>query len=1074
MLEGVSTAIRSAQQRGDDAAGRSFQSALATEKFGVVPPLPPRQPGADQNWQALAADVGRNPTAALAASDLARPLAAAQLLSQNWDKWGLHANHVDFGNPPASLPQEAKDTLRYLAANPTLLDAISAGGGGTPSSTITKANVDAYIKAATVDLSAATKGLAGTALWDGATAGLDPASRPGEAAALDTPLANAELVTANWHSWGLHDGIDFANPPADLPPDARAAIRYFGDHPTLLDAIATSTGAKAGGPVTQAEFNAYIDKARGDAKGVAGGGQSMWDGLTQGAGASDRTAQEGSLDAPIADAQLIAANWTSWGLHGGIDFAHPPADLPPEAQAALHAVASNPALMKALDGGGSGKADGTITQAEVNGFARHAADDAKAAGKSYSDWLAKNPDADESSKALARSAALVMANATLISGADPDHGAGVSDSFTARDLAAIATMPGVSPDLAQAAGFWSHSATFAMLDNGGSSPATDKPDSISTRDNIAGWIDRQAPATSADFTAMMNQAASAETVSGVDTSKVGSDIFSDPKNADGTPKYDAATKAAVLQQLIRTDTVLSAGKSGSLWEGDHGHVGLQANEGSVRRDLEDKISTLSQDPAVIAWQTQARPAALQGLVGSDGAISGAVSDHFGSQIASGKALDTLLGSKDSSGKPVSDGAALLSFASQYQFYAEATGTGGKPAANVPTPQDIVARSSQAGRLNSEYVDGIVSGKALRDKLAGGEDIGTATQEVSVDAAGFAAVLDPRVVSDNAGALQSNYTDAISTQLLGKAPASAITDAAGGTGGGLDDGKINAILQQLQKQDPDIFKNADGSAVSMEQVSSLIKQAWDAAGRQPAKVLDALGKITGDKPTNALNAQYSKGTLHLASAFFSGLTLIGKSTDGPRTPAQIASVAATGIQFAGLVLEGSAKLSKDQKVTAWGAADVKQIEALGKTLGGVASSVGGALGIVSGVQSLASGDKVGAGLNLTSGILGVVSGGIGITDGVVSGFGIGGEVLAGALGLAGGITAGIGALLGIGILIWQLVEQAKKHNQDENTFYGQIDPVLQQYGITGGGFAPDPEPKPAPDLGGRGGGHGALA
>ena len=102
-----------------------------------------------------------------------------------------------------------------------------------------------------------------------------------------------------------------------------------------------------------------------------------------------------------------------------------------------------------------------------------------------------------------------------------------------------------------------------------------------------------------------------------------------------------------------------------------------------------------------------------------------MSDYFASQIASGKALDTLLGSKDSSGKPVSDGAALLSFASQYQFYAEATGSGGKPAANVATPQDIVARSSQAGRLNSEYVDGIVSGKALRDKLAGGEDIGTA-------------------------------------------------------------------------------------------------------------------------------------------------------------------------------------------------------------------------------------------------------------------------------------------------------------------------------------------------------------
>ncbi len=1063
MLDGISPTTRAPQGRGDD-AGRSFQSVLATGKLAVVPP-PPRAPTPDRNWQALADALGNNPTAAPDASDLARPLAAAQLLSRNWDKWGMQTGHVDFANPPASLPQDAKDTLKYLSDNPTLLDAISAGGGNTPSATITKASVDAYIRAATADLSGAAKGVTGTALWNNATAGLDPATRNDQAAALNTPLANAELVTANWHSWGLHDGIDFANPPADLPPDARAAIRYFGDHPTLLAAITGINGAKAGTPTTQAEFNATIDKARGDAKDVPGAGLANWDGVTQGESASARAAQELSLDAPVAGAQLIAANWTSWGLHGGIDFANPPADLPPEAQAALKAASANPALMQALDAGGSGRADGTITQAEVRGFIDHATDDARAAGRSFSDWLAKNPNADDASKAMARSAALVMANATLISAADPGQGATVSDSFTAQDLSVLAATPGVSPALAQAASFWSHPGLFAMLDNGGDSPATDKPDGISTRDNIAGWLDKQAPASSADLSSLLNQAAAADMVAGVDTSGVGSDIFSDPKNADGTPKYDAQTKAAVLQQLVQTEAVLGAGKSGSLWEGDRGHVGLAENEGSVRRDLESRINTLSQDPAVTAWQTQARPAALQSLVGSDPAISGAMQDFFSGQITSGKTLDALLGSKDSSGKPVSDGAALLGFASQYQLYAEALGQDGKPATGVPTLQDIVGRDSQSARLSSEYATRIVSGQELRDKLGAGEDLQTATQEFSIDAAGFAAVLDPKTVSDNAATLQSNFSDAITANMLGKAPASAITDAIGDGHGGLDDARIKAVLDQLQAQDPDIFQNADGTAIKPDQVTSLLKQVWDGAGRQPAKILDALGKLTGDKPTNPLNAQYSKGTLHLVSAMFSGLTLVGKGADGPKTPAQIAATAATGVQFAGLLLEGGAKFSKDAGVKTWGSADVKQIEALGKTLGGAASSVTGALGIVSGIQSLASGDKVGAGLNLTSGILGVVSGGIGITDGVVSGFAIGGEALAGALGVAGGVTAGIGALLGIGILIWQLVEQARKHNQDENTFYSQIDPVLQQYGITGSGFTPDPEPKPRPEIGG---------
>lgn len=954
MLESVSTLTHALEARSDDEAGRSFQSALTTQGLTVRPPAqtPPVQtPSASDK---LAAAVKQNPNAAPSASDLSRPLDAAQALSQNWDKWGLHASHIDFANPPANLPQEAKNVFKYLAANPTLFDAISAGGGGTPGSVVTKANVDAYIKAATGDMAAAAKGAGGTSLWDSATAGLDPASRTGEEAALNAPLANAELITANWHSWGLHAGMDFNNPPADLPPEAKAALK---------------------------------------------------------------------------------------------------------------AVGSNPALMQALDSGGSGKANGTITQADVNSFITHATDDAKAAGKSFSDWMAKNPNADDASKALARSATLLMANATLISGADPNQAATTSDSFSAQDLTALASMPGVSPDLAQAASFWSHPGMFAMLDNGGSSPATDKPDGTSTRNNIGGWIGSQAPATSADFSSMLNQAAAADMTAGVDTSKVGNDIFSNPTNPDGTPKYDAQTKAAVLQQLIQTDSVLGAGQSGNLWNGDQGKIGLAANEGSVRRDLEDKINTLSQDPDVTAWQSQNRPAALQSLVGSDSAISGALQGDFNDQIASGKALDSLLGSKDSSGNPVSDGAALLSLASQYQFYADALGTGGQPAGGLASLQGIVSKDSQFSRLSDEYSSQIVSGQELRDKLSAGEDLQTASQEFSGDAAGFAAVLDPRTVSDNASTLQANFSDVLTGQMLGQAPASDITDVIGDGHGGLDDAKIKAVMDQLQAQDPDIFKNADGSEIKPDQITNLIKQVWDSAGRQPAKVMDAIGKLTGDKPTNALNAQYSKGALHLVSAMFSGMTLIGKGAEKPTTPAQIASTAATGVQFAGLMLEGGAKFSKSAGIKQWGAADVSKIEALGKTLGGVANSMTGALGIVGGLSSLASGDKVGAGLNLTGATLNLIAGGSGIADGVISGLGIGDEALTGAIGLAGGVSAGLGALVGIGVMIWQAVEQGKQQKRDETTFYGQIDPVLHQYGITGNGFQPDPPAVPDPGVDG---------
>jgi hypothetical protein len=107
------------------------------------------------NWGTLAGNTSGTPTQEQL--DLNRPLAAAQMLSDNWNSWGMHSG-VSFSNPPSSLPPEAQACLKYISQNPSLLSALDGGGakGSGNDGVIDLANVNSFISNTQGALSTAT------------------------------------------------------------------------------------------------------------------------------------------------------------------------------------------------------------------------------------------------------------------------------------------------------------------------------------------------------------------------------------------------------------------------------------------------------------------------------------------------------------------------------------------------------------------------------------------------------------------------------------------------------------------------------------------------------------------------------------------------------------------------------------------------------------------------------------------------------------------------------------------------------------------------------------------------------
>ncbi|ARB26804.1 hypothetical protein HX787_10030 [Pseudomonas tolaasii] len=856
-------------------------------------------------------------------------------------------------------------------------------------------------------------------------------------------------------------------PPEEVGP---GLIRYTtgaGDKvivsqditPALYDQMAKLYAGTTGAAGTS--DTSWIDNS---SFGVSGA--KDWDTIT-GNTSGTPTKEELDLNRPRAAAQLLSQNWDAWGLHGApIDFANPPTTLPPEAQAVLKYVASSPNLMAALDSGGRGKADNVITHSDVDHLIGNMNSDVGAACKSFGSFMGSNPG--DLAKANAKSAAILMANESLVASSGtvmrPGDNQRSNDGMIRPDnLQALGSDSALSSELTGAAAMWSRPGMFHALETGGDNPATGKSDNIGTRDNIGNWLEKQAPKTDSDTLTFLDGAATRDAVAGVDTSKLTADVLANPQN------YTGEQKAAVLVQLTDAQTrVLVSdyvGNEGLMDKYTSPNWGLNPNEDKIKAQLQSGIETLSADPDVQGFLANNRGPALSDIVGSDPTLKVAMQNYFADSIESGKNLNDNLNAKDQNGKQIDMGMGLQNAANDAGIANLALGGNG----NVDLSK-IAANSGQSDAILSYYKNELVTGKAFTDAVAGGMDPTVAASSFAASTASTQAFLGDKATADDAATLQVNFNENLGDALLGGATNDTLNVTLGDGNGNFDEAKVTAAINDAQQKDPEMFTTADGGKIDPAQVVSMLRSVWD-IGRQGDKIADALPKAIEGMKFGDVSPAFKQGLLHIGSAVLMSGVLMARSASGSTTPVADANRVSAGLQFAGLLLEGGTKYAKEagygitwvNRPDGGGIGDfpgkvpvgkgplspqqIANIGTAGKVIGSAGGIIGGVIGIIGGVDSLKKGDYLTGSFSVATGVLGT---GAAVASLVEAGAGLYGATEVGAVaGTIGGILGGAAAILGgIGSAFLPFA-LADAHGKAQDAFYGQLAPVLQQYGLTGG-------------------------
>jgi len=440
-------------------------------------------------------------------------------------------------------------------------------------------------------------------------------------------------------------------------------------------------------------------------------------------------------------------------LNRPIAAARMAAEKGPDSAKAMEFINANPSLKTAIDTGKhGGKADGKITDGDLNAFAKNMQKAADSADKDIANYQKDHPDADPQSLEMVRSAALMRANEPLTKAADPKHAAGAEDKtkvdgLTSADgLKAIENdNPGLAGPLKQAAKTWSQPGFLGQIDQGGLEGrklAANSPDKLFSASNISDWIKKQAPTNGGEFASVLNDAATLNSVADVDISKLGKDVFDNPS------AYSGEQKAAVMVKLQQTQRSVIAGED------------LRKTE-KTEDALNEKIGQLQADPDVQAFLDKQIPQQSRALVGSSPSLQKAVNEQM-QKVNSGQALQTDLNTADkatSKDKPNADySSALGGLSAQLQMQKDLLG----PDANVPTAQQVIGqRPDLQGRIQNSYVSNFSEGGAvkqlLNQKKADGEQ---ALNSADAQKAAYDSVLPDDFVQGQ----QANYVQSTFAQL----------------------------------------------------------------------------------------------------------------------------------------------------------------------------------------------------------------------------------------------------------------------------------------------------------------------
>lgn len=483
------------------------------------------------------------------------------------------------------------------------------------------------------------------------------------------------------------------------------------------------------------------------------------------------------LNRPIAAARMAA--------QGGSDGAK-----------AMDFINANPALKTAVDTGKhGGKADGKITDGDLNAFAKNMQKAADSADKDVANYQKDHPDADPQSLELVRSAALMRANEPLTKAADPKHAQGADgktkvDGLTSADgLKAIQDdNPGLAGALRQSAKTWSQPGFLTQIDQGGlegRALAAHSPDKLFSASNISDWIKKQAPTNGGEFASVLSDAATLNSVANTDISKLDKDVFDHPS------AYTGEQKAAVMVKLQQTRQSVVAGHD------------LRKTE-KTEDALNEKIGQLQADPDVQAFLDKQIPLQSRALVGSTPQLQKAVNEQM-QKVNSGQALQTDMAAADkatSKDKPNADySSAIGGLSAQLQMQKDLLGDDAK----VPTADQVLGnRPDLQGHLQDSYVRNFSEGGAVKQLLNQKKaDATDALNAADAQKAAYDSVLPQGFVQRQ----QAHYVDATFAQLQASKSGRKLLDDAQGD----KDHAPSMALQVAAQMGPGALRSVAGFA-----------------------------------------------------------------------------------------------------------------------------------------------------------------------------------------------------------------------------------------------------------------------
>ena len=748
-------------------------------------------------------------------------------------------------------------------------------------------------------------------------------------------------------------------------------------------------------------------------------------------------------------AQVAGEDWDKMKIHGsGINMYDPSHtlknwnSLSKVDQEALTYLSHSSTLLNAgTTGGGGGVNSGPDTGHALLSFAKEAGSDVDAASKAYSAYEKNNPNADSTSQALAQSGALVMANQSLIENAGLSNNGKASTTLTEQNLNAFTQDSGVDQDVKNAASTWASNGMLRSVSTMGQNPASDNADgSDSASGNAIGaWLSKAAPGNIDDTLNFMQSAAAQGVLTGVDMSKIGSDVLT---GGNYTPQQ----KAAALIDLENLSGQMQAGYQEGYWGGQvvAETNNLDPNFNTNLQGVQNAISQLASDPDVQNYMSDQVSQNMQAEVANNPALASSLNNYKNQNIDNGADLNNLLQN------PKNVGDALNTFTTRASLVYQALGAGAPNLQNILGSSPSSAADTQ--QIQDYFTNQLETGKELQDSLNSGTDIATAAAQFSSHVAVAKQFLGDSVTDADSADLQQNMSTILSDNLLdmsNKANQSAVMSAISDGHGNLDTQQLTDIVNQAAQQDPSLLKASDGKTISVSDVVTGIKGLWSSI-QSEQKLADKIPSVA-----NALGGAsdaYKQGTMHAVSAILGGLVLGTKAGSGNANPIQLYGY---GVQIAGNLMEGSSKYAQSQipkgadgkpdgDYNTQIASDWKNVESMGKVVGGTGGVIAGVMGIVGGVQSLKGGNTTGGALSVTSGVLGVVQAGLGIAEGTSALFGASGAATTlGALGAATGVAGGV---LAVGTMLYSIIEGFKNDPQDQ--FYANIDNGFSKYDING--------------------------